>query len=400
MSFVDTLRERLPSLLPLLMLILVGMGNLIFCMVVVVPHWQTYSQLTTQTQAAQTEIESRSQQQDSDGTLRLLQEQVTSGDNQRKKAAVDFLTQDQANEIFNLMYRYAADSGVSVTNLQTQQPDQTADTTSYGIEGFRLQVEGSFTGLIDFMKRFREAGIRAVAINQVNIQSNETNSTLVMDVLSYHSSYTSGTALEGLPPADAPIITSVPEIAVTPLPDANAFGPEPSLDLLYSDNFDTGTLYTWTMGPSWSLGNSEGGKALHISDSGEQLTFLYDNLRDVAFQARLQVSNGSARLTVRQSAAGGYTAALEPNGQIALYRGDFLVRSAPIPALNPDQWYTLRLSVVQGIARVALDGTPYLALNDTAELPQGKLGVALVGDGTLSVDNVEIWVPKDELGSK
>jgi hypothetical protein len=185
-----------------------------------------------------------------------------------------------------------------------------------------------------------------------------------------------------LPPTDAP--------TAVPLPA------EPPLTLMVEDTFDSGALDLWTLGAGWSLVPSESGQALQGVNSAEAVTFVHGDLFNVAVQARFFMSVGSAHLSVRQSSAGQYTASLGTDGLVELYRAGSLVQSAVVlPAAG--QWHTLRLSAMDGVLRVSVDGVEVIAALDSAVLPPGAILIAGSADGALLVDDVSVLVPTSEI---
>jgi len=104
-----------------------------------------------------------------------------------------------------------------------------------------------------------------------------------------------------------------------------AISPEPPLTELFTDHFDSGALYLWTLGAGWGLVPSEGGQALSVTNSDAPVTFVHNSLSDVAVQARFLFEAGKARLSLRQSEAGSYAAELSATGLVELHRGTQLI---------------------------------------------------------------------------
>jgi Tol biopolymer transport system component len=198
-------------------------------------------------------------------------------------------------------------------------------------------------------------------------------------------------------------ITTIPSVTLateTATIEATAtLSPEPPLTLLYSDNFDTGQLYTWTLGSGWSLVSSEGGQSLQATNTEEPVTFLYDNLYNVVIQARFQLTSGSAQISSRQSSVGSYTAALKTDGTIELYRAGILLTSAITAPVQLGDWRTLRLSAIDGNLRVSVDGVEVITWYDSAPLPPGGLNFSgkELGQSTLTVDDFELWTVSETL---
>ncbi len=127
-----------------------------------------------------------------------------------------------------------------------------------------------------------------------------------------------------------------------------------------------------------------------MSGSDEPVTFVQDTLLDVAVQMRVQLAGRMARLSVRQSAAGAYTAVLSADGSLTLFKGDTVLGANTAQPIQAGEWRTLRLSAVGGLVRVALDGVELIAAQDAAPLPAGTLSFASIGGGVVMVDDVSI----------
>lgn len=203
------------------------------------------------------------------------------------------------------------------------------------------------------------------------------NSLLVDDVLvsvptaDLPPTLTPTATLEAAVPTPPPVETATATSTSTqePLP------PEPILTPIFTDNFDGGTSMLWTLGEGWSYVPNEGGLALEGTISNEPVTFANNDILDAAVQVRFQISAGAAQLSTRVSEAGRYTASLDINGQISLYRDDLLLGSAAIAPLTPGAWYTLRLSAFADVIRVSINGGEVLAVSDPQALPAGTVQI-------------------------
>jgi len=102
---------------------------------------------------------------------------------------------------------------------------------------------------------------------------------------------------------------------------------------------------------------------------------------------------------LRQSEAGAYTAILALNGELALYRGDQVIGTAVLPALEVGSWHTIRLSAINNIVRVSIDGNEVIGTQDSIPLPPGSFSIAGIGNtnSTLLVDDVSLSIPSGEL---
>lgn len=196
-----------------------------------------------------------------------------------------------------------------------------------------------------------------------------------------------------VPAETTPDVTEVP----TAVPSATPPGlpDEPALALLYADSFADGTASAWTLGEGWTVIASEADFALQGGSSALELA-LYDNLLDVAVQARLWSASGAAHLNVRASVVGSYTAELLPEDTVNLYRAGVLLQTAAVPPLEAGPWRSLRLSAIGGTLRVAVDGVEVLALEDPAPLPPGKIVVSGGENAMFRLDDVQVWLPADQ----
>jgi hypothetical protein len=194
---------------------------------------------------------------------------------------------------------------------------------------------------------------------------------------------------ELLTPTLTETLTETPTETLTPT--TPPFGTEPPLSLIFTDNFDSGDTTLWTLGAGWSFVASESGQALQ-STSDEAVTFANNNVADAAAEARFLLPSALARLSLRQSEAGSYTALMDVSGNIVLYRGGEQMGTALVSPVAPGQWRTLRLSTIGDIVRVAIDGVEVIAAQDSTPLPPGTISFAGMGASGLLVDDFGLWV--------
>jgi hypothetical protein len=195
-----------------------------------------------------------------------------------------------------------------------------------------------------------------------------------------------------------PALTEVtPTAELTDLPTATPtpFPTEPPLTLLFSDTFDSGALYLWTLGAGWSLTPNEGGQALTVSGSDAPLTFVHNTLIDAAAEARVRFDTCAVRLSLQASAVARYSLVLDANGAVTLYRGETALASGAVSAAQPGGWRTLRLSIIAGVLRASVDGVEVLTTFDDAPLPPGTLTIESIGGNALTVDDVSVWLAGD-----
>jgi hypothetical protein len=194
---------------------------------------------------------------------------------------------------------------------------------------------------------------------------------------------------------------------VLPVPTATSLPEAPPLSPYFADNFDMGDLSAWTLGAGWALAASEGGRALQVFNSDQPVRLQQIMLFSTEAQLRFRSSMGALRLSIRQSSIGDYTAVLASDGTVAVYRLGALWQTAKTTPGQPDRWRTMRLSAINGIVRVAVDGVELLALVDDVPLPPGSIAVSATfpnlpedadpSQNILLVDDVLVSVPTTDL---
>lgn len=423
--------QRIFRVMPILMVGMILMGMVLFAVTSIVPRWREYQTIYEDLQSAQETIAARTAS-DNDENLTILQNQIDSVQNSLTEAASVFMTSEQAEGLLDQFYSYAQVSGVQITSLQAQQSGistsnnsnqatgnrpnaaQTDNTAAiaaiYDVQAFRLRIDGSVPGLMAFVARLREASVPGIVVTNLDLRSGIDQDTLMMDVFIYNSPFASGETYLNLPEVVLPPHLSMPvsvavdsagEISFDATLDANpaalaVLPPEPPTTLLLSDSFDSGDLTHWNLGAGWYLAADEGGQVLEVKDSSSDLTLVYNTLQDTVVQARVWLDAGGIRLSLRQSAAGRYSTTLDALGLIALYRGEKLMQTSFSATSGISRWRTLRVSVIDGMVRVSVDGVEYLSILDESELPPGTVSFGITGRGTARVDDVEIWVLEPE----
>ncbi|MBL8147766.1 MAG: PD40 domain-containing protein, partial [Anaerolineae bacterium] len=177
----------------------------------------------------------------------------------------------------------------------------------------------------------------------------------------------------------------------TPLP------PEPELRPVILGDFDTGYPGDWLLGAGWSWESVQNEGVLQLLNSPEAALLQWGGLLNVALSARFQVQSGGLRLSVRQSAAGSYSAVINSGGLLRLFRGEEELASAFVGAAAAGQWRTLRLSAMADVVRVALDGVEVLTVADLSPLPPGAMTRAGAGSSTLWIGDYRVERPLAEL---
>src|SRR5690606_28650022 len=174
---------------------------------------------------------------------------------------------------------------------------------------------------------------------------------------------------------------TIPETPIPTPPDE--WPPDPVLAGLITDTFDSGDLSNWSFKEAgWALVPHDAGRALHVFNTHAHARLIHTDRLNMAVEIAVLLNHGDARLSVRHSAAGSYTVTLKASGNVNLYRANELMASAQVAPSAPDQWRTLRLSAIQDVLRVRVDGIEVIAIRDDSMLPPG--GVSLSGVFSLS----------------
>ena len=216
----DTLRENLLSVLAAAFIVITLLWFAYFLSANVLPQWAARQELAAQVLAAQQSV--RQDQQSQTNSAQALQDQLTSTQAQLNAATGSFLSEPQAAAILDSLYRYAADSSVTITGVQAQPvTDPPAPDALYSVQSFDVQVTGPVPQLLDFLGRFQEVTWPGVAVNNLRLAQGEGQSTLSLTLILYTSPFATGAA-----PAADPLLEISPDS-----PGATAAQAAPSADL-------------------------------------------------------------------------------------------------------------------------------------------------------------------------
>lgn len=244
-----SIRQRLPVLIPLVLIALIAAGNVVFGLLMIRPAWQEGNDM--QTQIAGQEVALTATVQAVDGAADVLLHQVENAQEKMADTAGIFLTAGQADDMLDLLYSYAQRTGVEIAELQLETSEEsptTADT--FSARTFQIRINGEPRRLLQFIVQVKEASVPGVNLSEVVISREGEQSHLSTRLILYTSPYASGTALENLPtqpirtpnaPPPTPIhvpATATPQPTLTPTPAATfvtpsptIFVPSPTLDL-------------------------------------------------------------------------------------------------------------------------------------------------------------------------
>jgi LysM repeat protein len=206
--------ERLYSWLAVVAMVAIALGYLLFARALILPQFAARDTLQSQLAAAEQKLaEARKSQEKSPDQLRA---QIATAQATLNQAGQVFLTDSQAADALNNLYTYAGQSGVSIINLQAQQPTGQGKG-AYDSRLFRLQAQGPVPNLTRFVASIKEAAFPGYVISNVTLAQGSQAPLLSMDVTLYTSPYSSGAVAVATPstPANPPPPPGTPSSPLT-----------------------------------------------------------------------------------------------------------------------------------------------------------------------------------------
>ncbi|KAB2893767.1 MAG: hypothetical protein F9K28_07400 [Bacteroidetes bacterium] len=169
--------------------------------------------------------------------------------------------------------------------------------------------------------------------------------------------------------------------------------PEPTLPLIHTETFDSINPTVWLFDVKDRVVSDSGNNALHVAGQKPPVMLTQGYIEDVIVEARFSIVEGIGQLIVRHSGQGEYIATLESNGTVSLYRRDTLLATTSITPLSSGRWYTLRLSAIDQVLRVSVNGNEVIRAADPQPLPPGMV---MLADGrstenNLFIDDFNVW---------
>jgi nucleoid-associated protein YgaU len=177
-------------------MVAIGLGYFFFAQSFIFPQLQAREKLRGQLASAQQKLAEVSKTLEKDPDK--LKAQLATAQTALNQTASFFLSDSQAADALNQLSSYAGQSGVTVTNLQTQPSPQT-QKGAYDVRLFRVQVEGAVPDLLRFVTLIKEAAYPTYVIGNLGISEGQTRSTLAMDIALYTSPYSNGAVLVATP---------------------------------------------------------------------------------------------------------------------------------------------------------------------------------------------------------
>ena len=207
------------------------------------------------------------------------------------------------------------------------------------------------------------------------------------------------------PTVEVPTPVATELVVPTVVDSSPAIPDEPAMQLLIREMFNNGDLSAWLVPAGWSLMPSDGGQAIQVTNSTDALILQKGLFFNVAVQARFLINSGNAQLHVQRGETGTFSASLDSSGLVTLYHDDLVLQTSTIELDATELWHELRLSVVDGVVRVAVDSSEVIAEINNEAISAGGIMISAASaneddatENDLLVDDFFLWVPQTEAG--
>ncbi len=224
-DMLDFLRENLYMVLAVAIILLLLIGYLIFTFGTLLPRWQQRTELAAASATMVAAYEAQSAQQQT--AAGQFGPQIEAAQAEFDELANRFLTEAQAAAFLDGLYDSAAETAVTIVDLQAQTvaPDAAAAGVKpvYDTRQFRLVVEGKLVQLNQFVGRIEETAVPSINLKNLMITqgANGAADLLTLDLLLYTSPFSTGEAVADLPdPQATPAATQLPQPSPTPAASA------------------------------------------------------------------------------------------------------------------------------------------------------------------------------------
>lgn len=220
-EILDTLRENTAVVLPVAIIGLLLLGYLVFTFGTLLPRWRQHTELTAASATVEADFEARTVQQQTAGGQ--VSTQIVAAQATFDALANRFLTEAQAAAFLAGLYDSAAETAVTVVDLQAQTvaPDAAAagEKPVYDTRQFRLVAEGDLVQLNEFVGHIEQTAVPGINLENLVITQGGDDSAdvLTLDLLLYTSPFSTGEAVAEQPDSlDTPAPTQLPQPSPTP----------------------------------------------------------------------------------------------------------------------------------------------------------------------------------------
>ncbi len=188
-------RQTLLALVAVIVLVVV---NILFVRSSILPLWSERRELTSSLASAREELEKARKTLGT--SAEDLQKKLEAQKSTLDQLANRFLTEAQATEILNNLYKYANESQVEITRRDSRPaPPAEEQKESYSVEEYYLEAKGDLPDLVNFLSRIKEATFESFVMTNLNIAEEEGQHTLSMDIALYSSPLSSGAVVQATP---------------------------------------------------------------------------------------------------------------------------------------------------------------------------------------------------------
>lgn len=166
------------------------------------------------------------------------------------------------------------------------------------------------------------------------------------------------------------------------------------LNLLYSQSFDgTTDPYDELYGFPWPFVEHAPDLALQITTDSQTTRVTMSQTPNRAIQASFFIAAGAAKLMVRQSGSGNYSATLGVDGLVSLYRNEQQISTTLLSTFSSGDWHTFQLSAIGNVLQVFVDDIEVINQTDPAPLTPGVVSFSAVNSAgnPLLVDDIYVW---------
>lgn len=190
----------LKSTLSLGFIALILVGGSVYAGLVILPRWRTHQELIDQAQVAEEMVSSAATEQAN--APAMLMGQLERMESSRADAATALLTEQQADQIVDNLFRYAAESNVQIIEFTSQGGAEETDTVGYSVLTFQVRAEGELMQLVDFLGRIKETSLPSVVLANIKTNPREELAELSFTLDLYVSPFAGQSAPEPEAPSD------------------------------------------------------------------------------------------------------------------------------------------------------------------------------------------------------
>lgn len=200
-------RDRLLFVIAISLTVVAVLGNLILLGGVLYPRWQRWQEVNELLSQARQQLQLAPREQEG-LTPADVRAEIEAAQAELMDQASIFMSEEEAAEALNRLYRYADETGVNILSVQLEtapemEPAEDGEaSTLYAMRIFRLEAQGRTNRLLDFLGQIEESAFPGYDVANVTLEAGESDAGLIFNVTLYTSPYASGVPGVGPPPGD------------------------------------------------------------------------------------------------------------------------------------------------------------------------------------------------------